>query len=280
MTAMPWGQKKSRREMIQSQMVAPPLAAIEGTTLRLKTATTKSRTRSRRPRARIRCGWAAGCVVVDNSFANCRPAPGWTPEGGCSHMSTDTARRAGESARPTFAKRLMCDRDRSGAFLLRLRQGSCDVRKRRQVLVDIRFRVLHGNRPLLVPPVRLRHHATVDHAEPVVTPEINVDRFPVAIIANLLRIEHQRSVGSSLCNVSLQANFRDRAAIAVRQFFAELINFGVVLTRQNFAKGCQPRGHRDRVRVIGSTVEDLMLRDQVHHRLAGAKRCQRQASAD
>ena len=44
--------------MIQSQMVAPPLAAIDGTTLRLKTATTKRRTRSRRPRARIRWGWA------------------------------------------------------------------------------------------------------------------------------------------------------------------------------------------------------------------------------
>src|SRR5277367_623492 len=63
---MPCGQKKSRREMIQSQMVTPPLAAMLGTTLRLKTATTKSRTRSRRPRARIRWGWASGWGVVDN----------------------------------------------------------------------------------------------------------------------------------------------------------------------------------------------------------------------
>src|SRR5258707_12731226 len=63
MTAMPCGQKNNRREMIQSQMVTPPLAAMLGTTLRLKTATTKRRTRSRRPRARMR--WVAGWAVVD-----------------------------------------------------------------------------------------------------------------------------------------------------------------------------------------------------------------------
>src|SRR6202162_4772798 len=63
---MPCGQKKRIREMIQSQIVTPPLPAMEGTTFRLKTATTKSRTRSRRPRARIRWGWAAGWAVVDN----------------------------------------------------------------------------------------------------------------------------------------------------------------------------------------------------------------------
>src|ERR1700723_580058 len=65
MTAIPCGQKKRRREMIQSQMVTPPLAAIEGTTLRLKTATTNRRTRARRPRARIKWGWATGWAVVD-----------------------------------------------------------------------------------------------------------------------------------------------------------------------------------------------------------------------
>src|SRR5580698_435734 len=66
MTAMPCGKKKRRREMIQSQMVTPPLAAMEGTTFKLKTATTKRRTRSRRPRARMRWGWA-GWVVVDKA---------------------------------------------------------------------------------------------------------------------------------------------------------------------------------------------------------------------
>src|SRR5437899_4277252 len=59
MTAMPWGQKKRVREMSQSQMVTPPLAAMEGTTLRLKTATTKRRMRSLRPRTRRRWGAAA-----------------------------------------------------------------------------------------------------------------------------------------------------------------------------------------------------------------------------
>src|ERR1700722_4654033 len=56
MTAMPCGQKKRTSEMIQSQTVTPPLAAIDGTTLRLKTATTKRRTRSKRPRTRRGCG--------------------------------------------------------------------------------------------------------------------------------------------------------------------------------------------------------------------------------
>ena len=50
--------------MIHSQTVTPPLAAIEGTTFKLNTATTKSSTRSRRPRARIKFG-CADCVVVD-----------------------------------------------------------------------------------------------------------------------------------------------------------------------------------------------------------------------
>src|SRR5258708_28369665 len=73
MTAMPCGQKKSTSEMIQSQTVTPPLAAIEGTTLRLKTATTKSKTRSHRPSTRRRCGaslarGAAGAVMT--SFVN------------------------------------------------------------------------------------------------------------------------------------------------------------------------------------------------------------------
>ena len=55
MTAMPCGQKNRTSEMIHSQTVTPPLAAIEGTTFKLKTATTNSNTKSRRPRARIKC---------------------------------------------------------------------------------------------------------------------------------------------------------------------------------------------------------------------------------
>src|SRR5580704_3228576 len=54
--------------MIQSQIVTPPLAAIDGTTLRLKTATTKRRTRSQRPRTRRRCG-ASDVDVAAGEFA-------------------------------------------------------------------------------------------------------------------------------------------------------------------------------------------------------------------
>src|SRR5215471_14298678 len=60
MTAIPCGQKNSRMEMIQSQIVMPPLAAIDGTTFRLKTATTNSNTRSQRPRTRFKCGCELG----------------------------------------------------------------------------------------------------------------------------------------------------------------------------------------------------------------------------
>src|SRR5262249_10952761 len=57
------GQKKSTSEMIQSQIVTPPFAAIDGSTFKLKTATTKSRTRSRCPSTRFKCG----CVSVTPS---------------------------------------------------------------------------------------------------------------------------------------------------------------------------------------------------------------------
>src|ERR1700690_1513604 len=67
MTAMPCGQKKRSKAMIQSQTVTPPLAAIDGTTLRLKTATTKSKTRSKRPSTRLRWGWLAGSALDDNT---------------------------------------------------------------------------------------------------------------------------------------------------------------------------------------------------------------------
>src|SRR5277367_1912809 len=69
---MPWGQKKRMREMIHSQMVTPPLAAMDGTTLRLKTATTKSRTRSHRPRTRRRWGVAGSPFAIGEmaSFDN------------------------------------------------------------------------------------------------------------------------------------------------------------------------------------------------------------------
>ena len=61
------GPEKNSQAMIHSQTVTPPLAAIDGTTFRLKTATTKSRTRSKRPRTRFRCGWLASWVSADKS---------------------------------------------------------------------------------------------------------------------------------------------------------------------------------------------------------------------
>src|SRR3981081_4351622 len=42
--------------MIHSQTVPPPLAAIEGRTFKLNTATTNSNTRSHRPSTRRKCG--------------------------------------------------------------------------------------------------------------------------------------------------------------------------------------------------------------------------------
>src|SRR5260221_11770437 len=67
---MPCGQKNRTSEISHSQTVTPPLAAMDGTTLRLKTATTKRRTRSQRPSTRRRPGASrAAFVVVVTSVA-------------------------------------------------------------------------------------------------------------------------------------------------------------------------------------------------------------------
>src|SRR6185312_9433825 len=65
MTAMPCGQKNNSSDTIHSQTVTPPLAAIDGTTFRLKMATTNNRTKSARPRTRLRCGWSGS--FADNT---------------------------------------------------------------------------------------------------------------------------------------------------------------------------------------------------------------------
>src|SRR5262249_58333358 len=80
------------------------------------------------------------------------------------------------------------------ALLLGLRQSRSDLVKHGQVLADISLRVLHGNGPLLVPPVGLSEHAAVDHRKPILSPQINIDGSPVAIVADFLGIEHQRAV--------------------------------------------------------------------------------------
>src|SRR5689334_20093838 len=68
------------------------------------------------------------------------------------------------------------------ALLLGFRQRRGYVFKRGQVLVDVRLGVLDGNSPLLIPPVRLRHDAAIDHGKPVVAPQININRLPVAVV--------------------------------------------------------------------------------------------------
>src|ERR1035438_2820258 len=104
------------------------------------------------------------------------------------------------------------------------------------MLIDVRVGVLDGDGPLLIPPVRLGHYATVDHAEPVVTPEIDIDRGPIAVVANLFRIKHERAVGTSLRDVGLQADFGDGLAISVGESLAELVNVRVVIAGEHFAE--------------------------------------------
>src|SRR5262245_47993252 len=54
-------------ERIQSQVVTPPFAAMEGTTLRLKIATTNNNTRSLLPSTRFSCGtFPVGIRSLDN----------------------------------------------------------------------------------------------------------------------------------------------------------------------------------------------------------------------
>src|SRR5215471_5031122 len=200
MTAIPCGQKKRSREMIHSQTVTPPLAAIDGTTLRLNTATTNSSTRSRRPSARIRwgvsdCGVVAKIIDQGSEVRNRERVQVFLPPN------------------PPALTPWFLMRDFRGhpltAFLLRLRQRSSNVVECGDMLFDIGVGVLDRDRPLLIPPVRLRHHAAVHHPKPVMTPQIDIDHRPVSIIHDFLRIEHERTVSASLCDVSLQSNFRD-----------------------------------------------------------------------
>ena len=50
---------------------------------------------------------------------------------------------------------------------------------------------------------------------------------------------------------------------------------GVALTGEDFAEHGKPRGHRDRVGVIGAAMKDFVLRDKIHHRAMSAKGGQR-----
>src|SRR6266436_4405320 len=60
-------------------------------------------------------------------------------------------------------------------LLLRLGQRRGHIFKRGQMLLNIGLGVLDGNSPLLIPPVRLRHHTAIDHGEPIVPPQVDVN---------------------------------------------------------------------------------------------------------
>src|SRR5215469_15987372 len=148
------------------------------------------------------------------------------------------------------------------------------------MLVNVGFRVLDGNGPLLVPPIGHGEYAAVDHAEPELPPDVDVDVEPVAIVANFLRIEHQRAVDASAGDIADDAVFPDDVAVAVGEFFAELAHVGVVFARKDMPEGGQAGGHGVAVGVVSAAVEDLVLVNQVHHLPAGAKRCQGNAATD
>src|SRR5207302_8929350 len=84
--------------MIHNQTVTPPLAAIEGTTFKLNTATTKRSNRSRRPRARIRYG-CSGCTLLDKVPQELPGVARRTAEGGCPHIRKLVV-QGGRGARP------------------------------------------------------------------------------------------------------------------------------------------------------------------------------------
>src|SRR2546430_2241457 len=182
MTAMPCGQKNSSNAKDHSHTVTPPLAAMVGTTLRLTMATTNNKTRSPGPRTRRKRGAPGAAGVRLTSFAN------------------------GFLLRLAYQTLVSGRTDKSEASLfLGLAKGRCDFFEYREVLVDIRLGMLHGDGPLLVPPVGLRQHASIDHAEPVVAPQIDVDLGPVAVVLNFLRIEHQRAVDAGAGDVGQEA---------------------------------------------------------------------------
>src|SRR6516165_6066497 len=135
MTAIPCGQKNRPSEISHSQMVTPPLAAMDGTTFRLKTATTNSSTRSRWPRTRLRCGWDSARVASSVS-------------GGLRKKSrAESLCEAAAGSRSYRIPGLVLVAGRRGhqtAFGLCFGQAGRHFFKYREVFVDVRFRVLHG----------------------------------------------------------------------------------------------------------------------------------------
>src|ERR1700722_1570157 len=170
--------------------------------------------------------------------------------------------------------------ERDTALLLCLSQRRGNFFKHRKVLVDVRFRVLHRDSPLLVPPVGLREHAAIHHRKPVMAPQVDINGGPVTVIANFLWVEHQRTIYAGTDYVSLQTYFRNGFAIALGKFFTELSNVGVIVASQNFAKGRQSGSHRNAVGVVGAAMKNFMLRNEIHDRAAGAEGTKWRAAAN
>ncbi len=146
------------------------------------------------------------------------------------------------------------------AFLLRLCRAGRDFLENGEMLGNIGLGVLHGDSPLLVPPIRLRQHAAIDHGEPVVPPQDprqswssrdNCEFPSDRASARRLRPRSRRR---------LQPGLLDDRAIAFGKFLAQLLDMRIVFSRQNFTERRQPRGHGDAVGVVRAAVEDFVLR--------------------
>src|SRR5690348_7176349 len=183
-------------------------------------------------------------------------------------------------ARATLELVACCADEGCAAVLLGFRERRGNFLEDSQVLIDVRFLVLHGNGPLFVPPIRLGEDAAIDHGEPIVAPEIDINLGPVAIVANFLRVEHQRAVDAGAGDVGPQPGFLDDGAIAFGEFFAEIAHASVGFAREDFAERSEASGHGDAVGVVRAAMKNLVLRDEVHDRAACAKSAERQSAAD
>src|ERR1017187_1593003 len=190
------------------------------------------------------------------------------------------AHRRRRQSRSLVCQGVLLDRSRASvtcgdlygaALLLRAGKSGCDFLKRRKMLVDVRVGVLDGDGPLFIPPEGLGEHAPIGHSKPVLAPEVLVDPYPISVVANFLRVKHQRTIRSSAADVCLETNLGYGLAIAIRQFLTELSDRRVVLPRQHLAKHRKAGGHGKTVGVEGSAVKDLVVGNQIHYSPARAE---------
>src|SRR5690349_710613 len=147
------------------------------------------------------------------------------------------------------------------ALLLRFGERGSDLFEGGEMLIDVRFRMLNRDGPLLVPPIGLREYAAIHHAKPVVAPEIDVDFGPVAVVANFLRVEHEGAVDAGARNIRLQTGLLDDGAIALGKFLAEVADVRIGFAREDFAERSKAPSHGYAIRVVGTAVKNFVLRD-------------------